>query len=208
MHAIWPLTTSLSLGIASFAIAAEPQGETLEIPLKDIWALDMPGTRDINELAPRKATEDTAVSRITRKLISCSPKEVAGKCFIVAGVDAAALSAADEVLCGGRPPLKSVPANKDVTLVFYNIPAPGYVHLKSVDHSDADGRVTVTYEVVKHIQANVTVHLALIPLGKLPPGKLSVEITQFTNIEREDSARAVCKPDTFQILEMSGDKKP
>lgn len=190
--------------LAFVAIAAIcPIAGAEEIPLKDIWALDMPGTGDINELAPRKTTEETPVSRITRKLLSRSPKEVASKCFIVAGVDAKALRAAEDVLCGDNPPLESVPADKEVTLVFYNIPAPGYVHLKSV--SKSDGKVTVPYEVVMHAQANVTAHFALIPLGKLPAGKLSVEITQVTNIDPKDAARAVCKANVFRISNIDGE---
>ncbi len=125
----------------------------------------------------------------------------AGPCFLVAGEGKEALRNAASVLVDGKPPAKSLPAGKEVSLVFYSYAAPGYVCIRSVRHSD--NRITIRYEIILHQSAQVTVHFALIPLGKLPAGPIKVEIDElasgapYTNHALTD--RAVCDPCTVTI---------
>jgi hypothetical protein len=176
--------------------------DSVEIPLDQIWALDMPGTRDVRELDPRQDLRETAISRIGGKLLrGIDERAKAGPCFLVAGEGKEALSNAAKVIVEGKSPTKTFPPNKDASLVFYAYPAPGYVHLHSVRRSDST--VTIKYQVVIHRSLNVTAHFALIPLGKLSAGQVSVETvevpseTLYPNHARTD--RAVCNSCTFVI---------
>jgi hypothetical protein len=156
----------------------------------------MPGTLDVGKFKD--------ANRIRRLLtIQTDKRAKAGPCFLVKGEGEQALRNAASVLVDGTTQAKSFPAGENASLVFYCYSAPGYIHLHSVRHSDH--RVTVRYQVVTHQSAEATVHFALIPLGKLPAGKLTVEAvevaseTPYSNHALTD--RAVCDSCAFTIKE-------
>ncbi len=192
------------------ALGTEEDPVAERIPLDQIWALDMPGTRDVRELDPRKdvnVKNSTAVTKIRRSIFlrtyRTKERPKAGPCFLVPGEGKEALQNAAKVLVDNAPHAKTLPAGEKVSLVFYSQPAPGYVALHSVRHSD--NHITVRYQVITHQTANATVHFALIPLGKLPAGKATVEVvevaseTPYSNHALTD--RAVCDSCTFTISE-------
>jgi hypothetical protein len=174
------------------------------IPLSEIWALDMPGTRDVRKLDPRKDVNDTtAISKIGRVLtIRTAERKRAGPCFLVTGEGIEALQNASKVLGDGAAPEDPIPADEDVSLVFFSCSAPGYVHIHSVQYSGK--HVTVRFQVVIHQSSAATVHFALIPLDKLPAGKVTVKVveiaskTPYSNHALTD--RAVCDSCTFTII--------
>lgn len=177
---------ALAMLSASFAKAEE---KAVTIPLKSIWALQMPDTRDVRKLGP----DDAARIRVwlTERT---GERAKAGPCFVVNGEGKDALANAARVLVDGEAPMKRIPAGKVVTLVFYSYSAPGYVAVKSVRHSSE--RITVKYQVITHQTSNATVHFALIPLGKLSPGNLNVNLVELKKGGPEQypevKERAIC----------------
>ena len=173
------------------------------IPLDAIWALKMPGTRNIRELDPPKNIKHkTVINRIHLALfIKTTDEKPAGPCFLVTGEGKEALQKASKVIVDKEVPAKTHPTGKELTLFFYSNAAPGYVHIHSVERSES--RITVNYQVVIHQMSNATVHFALIPLGHLPAGKFTVDIkemeppTPYSNQALVD--RAVCDPCSFII---------
>lgn len=182
----------------------DKQKET-EIPLNKIWALNMPGAKDITELDPRtRAKNSKYISNIGRVLtIRSTEPEKAGPCFLVRGEGKVALENAAKILTGEEVPKQTFPTDEELSLVFYSLAAPGYVHLKSVWQSDR--HVEVRYQVVIHQSAEMTVHFALIPLGKPPAGQLSVKtFEESPDIPYRDYSRtdfAACDCCTYLIRE-------
>jgi hypothetical protein len=179
------------IGISASTMNAE------EIPLKSIWAYGMAGTQDARKLS-KELTNDLATWLMRRT----GEGGKAGKSFLVTGQGDVALQGAANVLMGGaKRPTKL--AGTEASLVFYSFAAPGYVTIDSIERED--GKVTVRFKVTTHEEAMATTHFALIPLGKLPAGKLEVEIVEvdpdkpYSNKER--TKRAVCKSCTINVEE-------
>jgi hypothetical protein len=197
------LAFAIAVSSASLSVADEKPGE---IPLKEVWALNMPGTKDVNELDPYDGDEPTAVTKINRVFFTKMDEETPpGKCFIVPGVGEEALKNAADVLVCNEPRPKGVPLGDPASLVFYSHPAPGYVQLDSIELSGA--LITINYRVAVHDTANVTAHFALIPLRDLSEGKYAVKLNQVaakgTRVAMPDpkrTERAVCDPCSFLVV--------
>jgi hypothetical protein len=184
----------------SFGLAED----VVEIPLSKIWALNMPGTKNVRELEPRQDQDlrKTVASKISRSLVYRNSEQAnAGPCFLVIGEGKEALLNAAKVIVDGAPLPKTLPTDNKLSLVFYSYSAPGYVHLQSVKQSKS--KLTVSYKVVIHRTLESTVHFALIPLGKRPAGQVSIETQEvppnkpYTNHALTD--RVVCDSCTFAI---------
>lgn len=200
MRALLLSVLSIAILAGAYAIAAEPV-EPVEIPLKEIWALDMPGTRDVRELDPRKAAEETMITKMGSALFRHGTRPEAGPCFVVKGEGKKALANAVNLIVAGDKPPESVPSGEDVSLVFYSHPAPGYVFLDSVQRSA--GRLTLKYKVIVHQTTEVTSHFALIPLGKLDPGTFTVDVVEVDGggpkYDSAEAKRAVCDSCSFMV---------
>ena len=213
--------TSLICGIA---LAAAPSGraDAEPIPLEQIWAHGMPGTRDVRELEPKRDTsklsrsellKGSLVLQIVQSLSSREwPKqgEQAGPAFAVEGVGREALANAQIFLANrGKviegPSARWFPADTDLSLVFYSYSCTRYVRIVSVDQND--NQVIVKYRFVSHLSANMTTHFALIPLGKLQPGAVRVTIEQMPPVNEfgmedtplRNSRKYVCESTSFGI---------
>lgn len=168
--------------------------QTKLIPLDQIWAYYMPGTRDVRELDAIKkstgVTEHPIVQQILHSLHR-SPREThpLSPAFIVVGIDAQALEKARDVFAKKAKPVSTVPINTGVTLVFYSFVAGRYVHVESVEQTNHS--ITVKYRLVAHSTGEVTSHFALIPLGKLSEGLYEVKIKQLPPV---DTAGKPAKP--------------
>lgn len=198
------LAFAFAVSSASFAVADE---KPIEIPLNDIWAHRMPGTKDVNKLDPYESGKPNAASQINRLFIIRLDEDTPpGKCFVVKGEGKKALENAVQVLIHNEPRLKGVQKGTPASLVFYSHPARGYVHLDSVVR---EGHViTVNYKVVIHQEANVTTHFALIPLRDLPIGKYTVKPVQVPAKgnrvpmpDPEHTEQAVCDSCSFVVAQ-------
>jgi hypothetical protein len=174
--------------VSSFVLSANSE-EATEIPLKDIWAYQMPGTRDVRDLEPDKfgpqirklssaeqlkKYETSLTNQILGKLDFNKLGQKANPGFAVEGIGADALREAAAVLSGTKKPPTSFAANSNVSVVFFSHQSGYYVHLDKVEQRP--GLVTISYQFVPHETRNLTRHFALIPLGKLPSGDVKVDI--------------------------------
>lgn len=215
----------LIIQLAVRATVAEPnaQPEKREIPLKEIWAYGMPGTRDAHDLEPDKfgpsvttlsSAEQIKLSgkslatQILSHLQYNKPSQSALKAFAVAGTGKDALREAAEVLSGMRKPQASFPANSEVSVAFFSHLFGCYVHLNKVEQQP--GLVVISYRFVPHETAQLTRHFALIPLGKLSPGEVKVDIKRspmekkfldagFTEQPRSTDAQVIAQPFRFTV---------
>jgi hypothetical protein len=176
----------------------QAEDKAVEIPLSEIWALDMPGTRDVyglefGEKAPRmnvgwgpveyNQSRVTAINRMIEAISKKLPSEEAPRAFIFSGEPSVpALARISEMLYGVKKfqmlefDHKKYPRGGQMTLVFFSYPSNYYVHIKEV--AKIDHLITVKYQLVPHFTAESTMHFALIPLQELSTGEYQVRFEQ------------------------------
>ena len=150
------------------------------IPLKNIWAHDMPGTKNVAELEPDaqskvpKADRDRPLALGIRQSLQYQVGQVPGEGFVVTGTGRSALQAAHDVLTDKKRRQSGFPTNSELSIVFFSYQFGDYIHLESVEQSK--NVIEIRYRFVPHMTREVTEHFAIIPLGKLEPGKYQVDI--------------------------------
>lgn len=201
---------------------AEPVGEQPEpvaIPLKKIWAWDMPGSTDVRSLEPQvfgvpirteaqlKQAERSLISRTLRPLAS-DFSEKAGEAFAVAGTGIESLENAHAVLAENHEPRKSFSTKDELSVVFFSRISGTYAHLDKVQRQGQ--RIEIRYKFVPHIDGHLTVNFAIIPIGTLSEGEVIVDIASLplekkfidmgvAPISKESEARIVCKSFRFVV---------
>jgi hypothetical protein len=197
--------------------------EPVKIPLKDIWAYNIPGTTEISEkeLPPKDATpaqlmqfDRTSLVRQTYiELGVRKPGQLADEGFCVAGEGLDALKAAHAVLVKHEKPPRKFEPETEITLVFFAHSTGKYLYI--LDAERGGTTIRVQYRFKAHMQAYSTTHFALIPLGKLVPGQYSVEFVQKPIVSDEPPDhpqvgklesdewvnRIICKPFSFLVKE-------
>jgi len=189
------------------AVVAEPR--TVSVPLKQIWAHEIPGTKSAFDLEPKLAPglsnqelkKQSTVVRINRALagwLQGPPKrEKVGPGFAVAGSGLNALKNAHGVLVEKKR-IVAFPGDSEMSLVFFTGQSGLYVHLDEVKQSK--NRFEIRYHFVTHSTFDATTHFALIPVGKLPPGNYFVSLVKGKTVagdhiasHKEPSASRVSK---------------
>jgi hypothetical protein len=196
--------------------AAEESAESVEIPLKEVWALDIPGTRDVRELQEipqlppgKELFEKSLIARIILELGTDLPQEVKPG-FAVPGVGLEALQQMHDALVKDRERLKSFRQDDQITIAFFSYTFGQYLRLDGIARSD--DAITIKYHFVAHASLDSTVHFALIPLGALPSGDYEVflerQATKTSGVLDAKGAifidpdllkRAVCGPFSFTV---------
>jgi hypothetical protein len=185
------VSTILLLVSSASGEAPKEEAKTQTIPLDQIWAYKMPGTRDVRELEPKPKSAAT-IDELARqsdfwkimKVLDRRPKEgeKAGHAFVVVGTGKQALKNASAVFVEkdkDRPTI--VPAETDLSIVFYSHNCGRYVRLVNVEQSPQ--LISVKYQFVNHVQQEMTRHFALIPIGKLPEGNVHVKIKEVPPVD-------------------------
>jgi len=165
---------------------------SIEIPLNKIWAVEMPGTKDVRKLEPihfGAATRQLPQNEQTKLLISSlkfqifqaiynrqKKGEPIGPGFTVAGKGKEALESVHGILKNGVPIPSSISTNAEATLFFYGALNGQYLQLKKVYIEKR--QMILQFQLVPHMTMEMTQHFALIPLGKLPIGNYTVTIKQ------------------------------
>lgn len=168
----------------------ESEPDSVIIPLDQIWAFDMPGTKNVRDLEPaipfglpnKEYLHRSPINQIQRSLSNSRfwPKKgnQAGPGFVVEGIDKEALKNAHVVLIkkDKSDHERIFPPDTDLSIVFYSFLCGAYVRL--VDVERGDNLVTVRYRLISHATANSTSHFTIIPIGKLSEGHIQVNIVQ------------------------------
>jgi hypothetical protein len=113
-------------------------------------------------------------SQIGSRLQFSKPGQSAAQAFAVAGAGKDALREAAAVMSGKKKPQTSFSANSNVSVVFFSHSFNCYVHLDKVELQP--GLIVISYRFVPHETKQMSSHFALIPIGKLPPGEVKVDI--------------------------------
>lgn len=163
------LALAVAISSASCSLAEEKPVET---PLKEIWAYDMPGTRNIDKLDDGKARKELIEPLLENIQESWDRDDNRG--MAVRGEGLQALQEFYRVKVKGKDRQTVFKADDPISLVFYTKPTGVYVHLQSVLREG--NQFTIYYKLVPHAERIGSQHLALIPLGKVAPGKYRVNI--------------------------------
>jgi hypothetical protein len=179
------------------AFAQQDLQADITIPLKEIWAYDMPGTRHIRELEPQAFERPKRAGPLVRAihafLNQVSPSEFRpGPGFAVQGTGIEALRRAKAVLADKEKPVQVLSAADDVTLVFFARSGGVYLHIDEVKRDGTS--VSIKYHFVAHLTTDRTTHFALIPMGKLTPGKYHVSLVQLPPTTEPPSSKLIDKP--------------
>jgi hypothetical protein len=196
--------------------------KTVEIPLSEIWGYRIAGTRDIRDLEQKmekhavfnkeEIIRGSYVRQIRHLLSSASKRqnqESAGPVFAAMGSASDALKEASEILSESQPRHEILPADKDLSLVFYAYSTSRYLRLDRV--SRQGNQILIEYHYEAHNTLNMSTHFALIPLGKLAVGEFHIEIKQlpgtgpswgpeFPPIAPEKIRQLICDSTTFQVV--------
>lgn len=190
-----------------FAMLFSSTASAEEIPLKDVWGFRMPGTRPLREgLPPGKAPESLLIREIVPAL-RIPAKQDPGEGFAVKGEGIDALQEAHAVVLKKQKPQTEFSDDADTSIVFFTRPAAVYVHLDRVERKGDE--VTISYHFVQHLEKITSCHIALIPLGKLPPGTFKVDLVRLPdafastfsapNLAKDFESRVVCKSFEFKV---------
>lgn len=219
----WTISLAVMFGSTAPTVAEEPEPKAVDIPLIDIWAYEMPGTRDVRDLetqyfgpAVKKLSTDDQLKRhgesltsaILTTLNSRPPRQKAEKAFAVLGTEADALREAHAVLTGIRKPRSTLPSAAEVSVVFYSYEFGYYVCLSKVERRA--NTVRIFYQFIPHRTKELTRHFALIPVGHFTPGEVRVEIihslmdkrftdADFKPVSETKSSRIVSRPFEFNV---------
>jgi len=226
--------TTLVLSLIFVTAAGASESEIVTIPLSELWALDMPGTRDINELfkdpypdKPQLQTDKTwqrLVTRIRQTLArKRSDRKAMASFAVVAGEYGEEVGLASRGLGRGEPifgdpsGMSSLRPYRDgnsffssnkLCIVFFSYASPYPVVLDRIERRGTV--IDIRYRFVPGIPPGSTVHLAMIPLGKLPAGEYRVKISQspreqkyvdagLGRVSDEQVSRIICGPFSFQV---------
>jgi hypothetical protein len=169
----------------------------IEIPLGQIWALHMPGTKNIIELDPDgdyngltslpgderiKRWKNSLLRQISEALTpDVSPDwpregQQSGPGFVVAGNGIVSLREANAVMFDKKKPRTSFSASTEVTAVFFSYMGGGPLQIMHVTRDGSN--IVVAYRFIMPLNKGPVLDFALIPLGRLMPGKYQVEIRQ------------------------------
>lgn len=173
-----------------------------EIPLSEIWAMTMPGTKKLSELEPKKEglEELSREERIKSSLVRHTAwglnanfraphGSVAKPGFVVKGSGLDALREAHDVILGDAQSKKILPTEQDLTLVFFSYSCSRDVVLDSVELKNNE--IVVKYHFYWHNLRRSRENLALIPLGSLPAGKYRVTYERTADQGREENGEVI-----------------
>jgi len=154
------------------------KAETVVIPLDQIWALNMPGTR---LLTPERngpqfvSNEGPTVEEIFFFIQKMEYNKQLPPAFAVLGTGIEALNHANDVLARRQKRRINFTADEAMSLFFFARGRHEHVYLRKVERMP--GKICIQYQFVPYlIGPQTTIHFAMIPIGKLPIGEMKVEM--------------------------------
>jgi len=189
------------------------QPETVKIPLDQIWAYKMPGTRKIEKfagLADLKLLGSIFESQVLRAE-RLKFKDVARPGFAVSGSGQVALRAAHAVFVKGKTPRAEFSPNDQIVIVFFSEPHGGnQVRIEQVERQG--DHIEIQYRLEPYFERSLSETFALIPLGKMTVGKYRVEMRQlpreqkfihwgYQPLDKKWSCEVLCRAFNFIVTE-------
>jgi hypothetical protein len=233
-----PKSTSIGQGVGDSNQTKPPDSQTVVIPLNDIWGNISLQSRPLRSLEPefftyrdtpekieefkqlspeqiealaRKA-DDSLTKPIERAMSALirSKETTPRPGFAVKGNGRDALKGVHDVLVRGRKTVDRFSPASDVSVVFFSYPTQPNVAFDRVERTR--NKVTIYYMLLTHLAQNVSWRLAIIPLGKLPPGTYDVELIRspkekdvnepnFPPVRPKLEDKIICKPFKFVVTE-------
>jgi hypothetical protein len=205
--------------ICAQAIADPANEKPKTIPLDTIWAYEMPGTKDVRELEPKLDVHDPGFKELFQRskvhqmvsfLSGGTPGqgEKARPGFVVVGTDKKSLANAREMLLDRNRERKqqAVPKDTELSLVFYHYATGWHPQINSVEQWR--NSVIVKYQFINPEEPSFgAARFALIPLGKLPAGRVNVKFEQAPPVDfkgqpsqqKPNTERIVCGSFSFDV---------
>jgi hypothetical protein len=163
------------------------------IPLRKVWALDMPGTRQMSRTQrgdppSYESSEGGLVAEIVRALNypnRLNPKlrekfmSFGTGSLVIAGRDMEALRGAHAVLVEGEEPRTFFRQDELLSVLFFTLPTGDFVHLSKAEQSGET--VRIFYRLVPHKSKQTSVHVALVPITNPGSGHVQIKIKQLVD---------------------------
>lgn len=204
-------TAVMFAGEAESGISLNEAQNLREIKLRDIWAVDMPNTRPL-PADPQEMTkqhkEEARLVRAIQRLLSEKEKGRAGPVLLVKGKELAALGHVHRLLLANNQNRSEFSEEDELTLFFHAQSSARKVHLTGVKQEG--GSIILDYRFEPKLDAGLTRHFALVPLGKLKPDTYKVILQQqpmrqqfqqlgIFELPLSEVKRIICQPILFSI---------
>ena len=186
----------------------------IEIPLDQIWMLNVPGNRNIRQNLDWKQLPQpfTLLSTGSLEPLFRLEKNRAEPGFVVAGKGQDALTAAHEKLPEGEKPSNVLPEGTEITVVYFSH-AYGPIDLYRVERKE--NVIEVRYRFNPGGSGILSQQLALMPLGKLPVGEYRVNMIEVPPTTRQEVSPSwlveahlrVCQSFSFSIVDVIEEEK-
>lgn len=196
--------------------------KAVEIPLNEVWAnmssRYMLAAKQLAKLEPeyfgrrenRRGPFTDSMTNQIQKALSAEfpPKSIMKPGLVVMGKGREALEYTYAVLVKGQPTQDKFPKGSEISAVFFTR-VIGYMHLMQIQR--VGNTITISYCLEPTASnAIVSAKIAIIPLGKLPPGEYRVNIRGFSkepddrnsdceSIPDDRMKKLICQPFEFSI---------
>jgi len=182
--------TTLALSLILIISDTARGNEVITIPLETIWGYYLPGTKDIYELEGDKFKGMSGRERMKHSLVDNSLWRLSGRfrppeggvakgALVVAGENLDALKQANAFFNDAKTRPSELPADTDLTLVFFCSIGNPSVLLDKVQKKNDE--VVMKYHFHLTRTRTAKEYIALIPIGKFPAGTIKIKIERLAD---------------------------
>ena len=187
---------------------------SLVIPLEDIWAWNISGTKSLMTLTsvdPSKKNKYwTYIEDVNQTLGPVDQNNQSSRGVVVKGTGLDALRNVHAIRTKHQASEETIKAGSDISILFFMHAMSPNLQLKRVTVENYT--IEIVYELVPRIDAGKTTHFALIPIQAVKEGQYQVKFTRSTSTETFDdvgisqlpievSELAVSKPFHFKVIQ-------
>ncbi|MCH7750806.1 MAG: hypothetical protein IH898_01425 [Planctomycetes bacterium] len=205
------LFTLFANGLADTEPNDSKERKCVTTPLDGIWGYRMPGTHNMNFVRQHGeyvSAEGQTVEEIYNSLVGSSRDKESSPAFAVQGTAMDALKNALTALNNSFKAINVFSIHEDVSVFVFSYNSRWRMNIRRVIRKSRD--VEIRYELTPLlIMPDSTVNFAVIPLGKLPAGEMTIQMVKLPTgqewinkgivpITEEELARIVCK--SFQLI--------
>jgi hypothetical protein len=181
--------------------------EAVEIPLSEVWTANMASrhmlmTKKLTTLDPEYSSHqgsylNSRMFQITQTLSRGDPNDTTMRPgFAILSEKREVLEQVHAALVEGQTPQVEFLQGNNISVVFFTRQI-GYMHLMRIER--LKGTITIEYclEPVGSLP-HLSPKVAIIPLGKLPPGEYHVKMLGFS--KKPDDRKSACEPISDDLM--------